>query len=73
MRCEAFIFHLNTSPASGYLDLSYICIISFPVHVPVCRVLIKIDFCPVSKLYSDERNCSYRMYEGFLQKTPEDR
>lgn len=69
MRCKAFIFHLNISPTSASLDMPCICIISFPVHVPLCRVLIKIDF--VSKLYLDERNCSYRMYEGFLWKAPE--
>lgn len=44
MRCDAFIFHLNISPTSGNLDLSGICIIASPVHVPICRVLIKIDF-----------------------------
>lgn len=44
MRCSAFVFHPNISPTSVYLDLLCICILSSPVHVPICRLLIKIDF-----------------------------
>lgn len=72
VRCKAFILHRNISSTSASLGLPCICIVSFAVHVPLCRVLVKIDFHPVSKSHSDGRNCSYRMHEGFLWKAPED-
>lgn len=60
--------------------LSYFClprsfVYLYSLFSSPCAHLQTIDknwFCPVSKLHSDERNCSPRMCEEFLQKVPED-